>query len=143
MTGMPSGRCFPLLFGMNTRLTGLAFHGFDDRWISAANSPLAFGVRARSPSMPAVMRPLLCCVTRFTLTSVLLRLRSMSFCKLRTFLRSPSCVALKILCLSRRTFSSQVAQSMPCQSSKSPSGPFTAGEDVTAAAVISMFASGI
>lgn len=80
--------------------------------------PRAFGVRARSPSMPEVLRPLLCCVPRFTLTSVLLRLRSMSFCKLRTLLRSPSCVALKILCLSRRTLSSQVAQSMPCQSSK-------------------------
>jgi hypothetical protein len=93
--------------------------------------------------MPAVMRPLLCCVTRFTLISVLLRLRSMSFCKLRTFLRSPFCVALKILCLSRRTFSSQVAQSMLCRLSKSSSGPFTAGEDVTTGVVISMFASGV
>lgn len=35
MTGTPSGRCFPLLLGMNTRLTGLAFQGVDDRWISA------------------------------------------------------------------------------------------------------------
>lgn len=124
-------------------MTGLAFQGFDDRWISAAKVPLAFGVRDHSPSMPAVMRPLLCCVTRFTLTSVLLRLRSMSFWKLRTFFGPPSCVALKILCLSRRTFSSQVAQSMPCQSSKSSWGPFTAGEGVTAGAVISMFASGV
>ncbi len=89
------------------------------------------------------MRPLLCCVTRFTLTSVLLRLRSMSFCKLRTFFQSSPCVALKILCLSRRTFSSQVAQSMPCQSSKSSSGPFTPGEGITTGAVTSMFASGI
>lgn len=88
-------------------------------------------------------RPLLCCVTRFTLISVLLRLRSMSFCKLRTLLRSPSCVALKILCLSRRTFSSQVAQSVPCQSSKPSSGPFTADADVTTGVAISMFASGV
>lgn len=135
MTGIPSGRCFPLLFGMNTRLTGLAFQGWDDRWTSAASLLLAAGVRARSPSMPAVLRPLLCCVTRFTLTSVLLRLRSMSFCKLRTFFRSPSCVALKILCLSRRTFSSHSAQSMPCQSRVASSGPFTAAAESSAKTV--------
>jgi hypothetical protein len=52
---------------------------------SRLQRPLAFGVRTRSPSMPAVLRPLLCCVTRFTLTSVLLRLLNMSFCTLRTF----------------------------------------------------------
>jgi hypothetical protein len=122
---MPSGRCLPLLLGMYTRLTGLARQGIDDRWISAANLARSPGVRARSPSMPAVLRPLLCCVTRRTLTSVLLWLRSMSFCRLRTRLRSPSCAALKIRCRSRRTRPSHTAQSMLCQSRTSPSGPFT------------------
>ncbi|MES9508982.1 hypothetical protein ABWJ92_21620 [Streptomyces sp. NPDC000609] len=41
MTGMPRGRCFPFAFGMNTRPTGLAFQGFDDRWIQFAGPPLA------------------------------------------------------------------------------------------------------
>lgn len=143
MTGIPSGRCFPLLFGMNTRLTGLARQGFDDLWISVASSPRAAGVRTRSPSMPAVMRPRLCCVTRFTLTSVLLWLRSMSFCKLRTFFRSPSCVALKILRLSRRTFSSRVAQSILCQARWTSSGPFAPGAGISAVTVVPMFASSV
>ena len=37
--------------------------------------------------------------------------RTISFCRLRTFLRSPACVALKILCRSRRTSSSTARQS--------------------------------
>jgi hypothetical protein len=57
----------------------------------------------------------LCCVTRFTLTSVFERDRSMSFCKFRTFFRSPSCAAVKMRCLSRRTDVSALAQSMLCQ----------------------------
>jgi len=35
-------------------------------------------------------------VTRRTLTSVLARLRSINFCRLRTLARSPSCAAVKI-----------------------------------------------
>ena len=39
--------------------------------------------------------------------------------------QSPACVALKILCRSRRTFSSWNRQSAESQSRRSPSGPFT------------------
>ena len=51
--------------------------------------------------------------------------RSISFCRLRTFFRSPSCVAVKIRCRSRRTSSSTARQSTASQSRTSPSGPFT------------------
>ena len=40
------------------------------------------------------------------LTSTFARLRNISFCRLRTCFRSPACVALKIRCRSRCTFSS-------------------------------------
>ena len=53
------------------------------------------------------------------------RERSISFCRSRTFFRSPSCVAVKIRCRSRRTSSSTRRQSTASQSSTSPSGPFT------------------
>ena len=46
-------------------------------------------------------RPEKPCVTCRTLTSVFDRLRSISFCRFRTFAQSPSRVALKILCRSR------------------------------------------
>ena len=48
-----------------------------------------------------------------------------NFCSLRTRLRSPAFVALKIRCRSRRTLSSWVRQSMAAHSSRSSSGPFT------------------
>ena len=41
-----------------------------------ATAALASGVKATSPSIPAVLRPALRCVTCRTLTSVLARLRS-------------------------------------------------------------------
>ena len=63
-------------------------------------------------------------VTRRTLTRALLRDRSISFCRLRTFFRSPACDAAKIRRLSRRTFSSAWPQSTESQPGP-PSGPFT------------------
>ena len=67
------------------------------------------------PSTPAVLRPALTSVTRRTLTRALLRDRSISFCRLRTFFRSPACDAAKIRRLSRRTFSSAWPQSTESQ----------------------------
>src|SRR6266498_1241547 len=125
ITGIPSPRSFPLAFGIHTRLTGRACQGLDDSCSVVASSALAKEVSATSPSIPAVLRPALRCVACRTLTSVLARLRSISFCKLRTFFRSPSRVALKILCRSRRTVSSWARQSMASQSRRASSGPFT------------------
>ena len=68
-----------------------------------ATSALAWEVSATSPSIPAVLRPALRCVTCRTLTSVFDRERSISFCRFLTLGQSPSCVALKIRCRSRRT----------------------------------------
>jgi len=124
-TGIPSGRCFPPAFGMYTRLTGRACHGAVRRWISTANEALAGEVNATCPSMPAVLRPALRCVTRRTLTSVFDRLRSISFCRLRTRFRSPSCDALKIRRRSRRTSSSTGRHKIASQSKSSSRGPFT------------------
>jgi len=85
------------------------------------------------PSTPAVLRPALISVTRRTLTSALLRDRSISFCRLRTFFRSPACDAAKIRRRSRRTFSSAWPQSTWSHSGKPSSGPFTGpGADATA-----------
>jgi hypothetical protein len=67
---------------------------------------LAWLVSATSPSIPAVRRPVLRCVTCRTLTSVLLQLRSASFCRLLARGQSPSRTAWKILPRSRRTCSS-------------------------------------
>jgi hypothetical protein len=92
--------------------------------------------------MPAVARPALRCVTRRTLTSVLAWLRSISFCRLRTRLRSPSCDALKIRCRKRRTSSSTVRHSMPSQSRTSPRGPFATATP-TAVAVCGASASNL
>jgi len=75
--------------------------------------------------MPAVLRPALCCVARRTLCSVFDRLRSISFCRLRTRLRSPSCDALKIRRRSRRTSSSTGRTQIASHSSLSSCGPFT------------------
>jgi hypothetical protein len=68
-----------------------------------AISALAWLVSATSPSIPAVRRPALRCVACRTLTSVLLQLRSISFCKFLASGQSPSCTALKIRPRSRRT----------------------------------------
>jgi hypothetical protein len=67
-----------------------------------ATSALAEEASATSPSMPAVLRPALRCVTCRTLTSVFDRDRSISFCRFLTFGQSRSRVALKIRCRSRR-----------------------------------------
>lgn len=58
--------------------------------------------------------------------------RSINFCKLRTFFRSPAFDAVKMRCLSRRTSSSTCRQSIDGQSRGSSSGPFTTPTAVTA-----------
>ena len=94
-----------------------------------AISARAWLVSATSPSIPAVLRPVLRCVTCRTLTSVLLQLRSISFCTFLASGQSPSCTALKIRPRSRRTCSSWRRQPTQSQASPSnggrPSGPFT------------------
>jgi len=96
------------------------------------------------PSTPAVRRPALTSVTRRTLTSALLRERSISFCRLRTFFRSPACDAAKIRCRSRRTFSSAWPQSTRSQSKRSPSGPFApAAAAVAVAPALAVIASNL
>jgi hypothetical protein len=98
-----------------------------------AISARAWLVSATSPSIPAVLRPVLRCVTWRTLTSVLCQLRSISFCRSTAVAMSLSCTALKILLRSRRTSSSQRRQSTRSQASPSKagntgrgsSGPFT------------------
>jgi hypothetical protein len=67
---MPSGRSFALAFGTYTRLTG---SGSQVRalWCTrTASAILAGAVKATSPSIPAVSRPVLRCATCRTLTSV-------------------------------------------------------------------------
>ena len=81
-----------------------------------------------SPSMPAVLRPALSSVTRRTLTSVLARDRSINFCKLRTFFRSPALLAVKIRCLKRCTSRSTARHETASQSTGPPVGPFTSAE---------------
>jgi len=115
---------------MCTRLTARGFHDERDSCTRTAIPVLASEVRATSPSIPAVLRPALRCVTCRTLTSVLARLRSISFCRFLTFGQSCSRAALKIRCRSRRTWSSQARQSMASHPVASwsrswPSGPFT------------------
>jgi hypothetical protein len=67
------------------------------------------------------------CVTWRTLTSVFALLRNINFCRFRTFAQFCSHAALKILCRSRRTSSSQARQSTASQSRIWFSGPFTIG----------------
>jgi len=126
ITGMPSGRSFARFdaFGMCTRRTARGFHDERDWCTRTATPALASGVKATSPSIPAVLRPALRCVTCRTLTSVSDRLRSISFCRFLTFGQSCSRAALKIRCRSRRTFCSWARQSTASHSSTS-SGPFT------------------
>ena len=68
-TGIPSGRSFARFdaFGMYTRRTGGGFHDVMDWCTCTAISALASEVKATSPSIPAVLRPVLRCVTCRTL----------------------------------------------------------------------------
>ena len=86
--GAYRGRFFPPFFGMYTRRTGTARAGPARQCSSIASSARPREVRATCPSMPGVWRPVVRWVTRRTLTSVLARLRSASFCRLRTCFRS-------------------------------------------------------
>src|SRR6266487_3254380 len=125
ITGIPSPRRFPFALGMNTRLTGLGLHTAAPCWSQAANSAFSPASSTTLPSTPAVLRPAFCSVTRRTLSNAFARERSISFCRLRTFFRSPAWVAVKIRCRSRRTSSSTRRHSTASQSKTSPSGPFT------------------
>ena len=101
----------------------------------SATAVLASEVSATSPSTPAVLRPALRCVTCRTLTSVLARLRSISFCRFLTLGQSCSWDALKIRCRSRRTCSSCSRQRTLSHctgtSRGGSSGPFALGAAVT------------
>src|SRR4051794_1009191 len=57
--------------------------------------PAGGGGASRRPGLPPAPRR--------TLTIALLRERSISFCRLRTFFRPPACDAAKIRCRNRRT----------------------------------------
>jgi len=59
---------------------------------------------------PGRARPALRSVTCRTLSSVLDRLRSINFCRLRTCFRSPACDTVKIRCCGPRTSSSTARQ---------------------------------
>jgi hypothetical protein len=119
---------------MYTRLTGSACP--EVCWRYSTSHPRVWAVNATRPSTPAVARPALRSATCRTLTSVLARLRSISFCKLRTFFRSPACDALKILCRSLRTSSSARRQSTASQSKSS--GPFTTPSPTAATIAVSV-----
>ena len=136
ITGIPSGLDLAGFdaFGIYTRLTATGFQDETDQCTRTATSPRALEVKATSPSIPAVMRPALRCVTCRTLTSVLDRLRSISFCRFLTLGQSCSCAALKIRCRIRRTSSSRVRQSMASHAGSTSSGPFT----VTASTLVSV-----
>jgi hypothetical protein len=110
---------------MNTRLTGKGLHAAAPRCSQAAISAFSQPASTTRPSTPAVLRPALTSVTRRTLTRAPERDRSISFCRLRTRLRSPACDAVKIRCRSRRTFSSAARQLTASQPQGTSSGPFT------------------
>src|SRR3989442_9828025 len=80
---------------MYTRLTAVGCHDERDWCTRTATAVLASEVSATSPSIPAVLRPVLRCVTCRTLTSVFDRLRSISFFRFLTFGQSPSEQCLK------------------------------------------------
>jgi hypothetical protein len=136
-TGIPSGLSFARFdaFGIHTRLTARGRHDVMDWCTRTATAALASGVSATSPSIPAVLRPALRCVTCRTLTSVLARLRSISFCRFLTLGQSCSCAALKIRCRRRRTCSSCARQSIRSHwegaSRGRSSGPFALGAAFT------------
>ena len=130
---------------MYTRLTAVGCHDERDWCTRTATAVLASEVSATSPSIPAVLRPVLRCVTCRTLTSVFDRLRSISFCRFLTFGQSPSCDALKIRCRSRRTFSSWARQSTASHHGcwPSSSGPFTPRAAIATAKVKAVIASNL
>jgi hypothetical protein len=68
--GIPSGLSFARFdaFGMYTRLTARGFQDVMDWCTRTAICALASGVNATSPSIPAVLRPVLRCVTCRTVT---------------------------------------------------------------------------
>jgi hypothetical protein len=138
-TGIPSGLSFARFdaFGIYTRLTARGCHDGRDWCTRTATAVLASEVSATSPSIPAVLRPALRCVTCLTLTSVLARLRSISFCRFLTRGQSCSRVALKIRCRSRRTCSSCARQltssHWPGALRGGSSGPFALGAARTSA----------
>ena len=113
-------------FGMYTRLTGGAAT-VGCRGAPAPPAPPWPGrSSATSPSIPAVLRPALRCVTRRTLTSVFAPGTQHQLLQVAGPLaRSPACVALKIRCRSRRTFSSIAAASRCSPSRAVVPGPFT------------------
>src|SRR6266851_5154626 len=78
ITGIPSGLSFARFdaFGMYTRLTARGFQEPMDWCTRTATCALASGVSATSPSIPAVLRPVLRCVTCRTLIRTFDRLRS-------------------------------------------------------------------
>ena len=134
--GIPSGLCLPPDFGIYTRRTGLGVHDRDRSCAQLAHSDLSRDNNTVLPSTPAVFRPAFSSVTRRTLSRALAWERSISFCRLRTFFRSPACDAAKIRCRSRRTSSSTCRQSTASQSRGSPSGPFTTASVTAAAASV-------
>src|SRR5450759_4270839 len=83
ITGIPSGLSFARLpaFGMYTRRTGRGRQ--ESRWecTCTASIILVGEVSATSPSIPAVERPALRCVTCRTLTSVFDQDRNINFCR--------------------------------------------------------------
>ena len=82
---MPSGRRFPLAFGIYTRRTG---RGSQEEIVWCTRTAIsARGLEdsATCPSIPAVLRPALRCVTWRTLTSVFDQDRSIIFCRDRTW----------------------------------------------------------
>jgi hypothetical protein len=125
ITGMPGGRSFALAFGTYTRLTGTGSQARMLRCTRTASAILAGEVSATSPSIPAVARPVLRCVTCRTLTSVSGQDRSIIFCRDLTLARSCSLAALKILRRSRPTLSSCSRQLMASHSKVTSSVPFT------------------
>jgi hypothetical protein len=91
---------------MYTRRIGRGRHDATAWCTRTATCALVSGVSATCPSIPAVLRPALRCVTCRTLTNVLARLRNISFCRFLTRGQFWSCAAVKIRCRSRRTYSS-------------------------------------
>jgi hypothetical protein len=125
ITGMPSGRSFALAFGTYTRLTGSGSQVPMLRCTRTASAILAGEVNATSPSIPAVLRPVLRCVTCRTLTSVFDQDRSSHLLQGPDLGQILILSPLKILRRSRRTLSSCSRQLMASHSKATSSVPFT------------------
>src|SRR5215213_2565641 len=114
IVGMPSGRILPLLFGIETRLSGC---GLYPRCFSLSMACcFAAGVFQVSLSTPAVRFPWFS-VTRLTARALPLNEWVSRRCKAFTFPHLPSFVAFTIRAWSRRTFWLTCCQCMACQSS--------------------------